>query len=239
MDEARTRDRHPRRACCTRRTTRPRPVARERAVAEADTVLADAAHRAEQLIQEAEERAHHAVEAGKVEHARLVAATTVHQAAARAAAALREDAERYQAQVSAEAEQYDARIRAEADRYAARRARRGRALRHQADRRRRGLRRAHPRRAGLDAAPLGRDRRAGPRRHRRAPGHGLGGRRPGRYRRRARSTRATSPFPPDTADSAGRRPARSPDSRAKVGRSTFLRPGAGTKVPIAQRWVGR
>jgi cell division septum initiation protein DivIVA len=91
---------------------------RERAVAEADTVLADAGHRAEQIVHEAEERAHHAVDAGKTEHARLVAATTVHQAAARAAAALREDAERYQAQVSAEAQQYDARIRSEADRYA-------------------------------------------------------------------------------------------------------------------------
>ncbi len=91
---------------------------RERAVAEADTVLADAAHRAEQLIHEAEQRAHHAVEAGKTEHARLVAATTVHQAAAQAAAALREDAERYQAQISAEAQQYDAKIRSDADRYA-------------------------------------------------------------------------------------------------------------------------
>jgi cell division septum initiation protein DivIVA len=92
---------------------------RERAVAEADTVLADAAHRAEQVVAEAEERAHHLVDAGKTEHARLVAATTVHQAAASAASALRTDAERFQAQLSAEAEQYDAKVRADAERYAA------------------------------------------------------------------------------------------------------------------------
>ncbi len=93
-------------------------LSREKAVAEADAVLADAAHHAEQVVGQAEEHAHHAIEAGKAEHGRLVASTTVHQAAAQAAAALRADAEKYQAQISAEAQQYDSKIRSEADRYA-------------------------------------------------------------------------------------------------------------------------
>lgn len=91
---------------------------RARAVAEADTVMADARHRAEQLGTEADERAAELLTQARDEHARLVAATTVHQAAAAAAAALREDAETYQAQVTAEAQAYDARVRAEADRHA-------------------------------------------------------------------------------------------------------------------------
>lgn len=90
----------------------------ERAVVEADTVLADAGHRAEALVAEAEQRAREILTAARDEHGRLVAATTVHQAAASAAAALREDTERYQRQVSLEAQQYDARVRAEADHYA-------------------------------------------------------------------------------------------------------------------------
>jgi cell division septum initiation protein DivIVA len=91
---------------------------RATAVAEADTVLADARHRAEQLGAEADERAARLLTEAHDEHARLVAATTVHQAAAAAAAALRADAESYQAQVSAEAQEYDERVRAEADRFA-------------------------------------------------------------------------------------------------------------------------
>jgi cell division septum initiation protein DivIVA len=91
---------------------------RATAVAEADTVLADARHRAEQLGAEADERAARLLTEAHDEHARLVAATTVHRAAAAAAAALRADAESYQAQVSAEAQEYDERVRAEADRFA-------------------------------------------------------------------------------------------------------------------------
>lgn len=93
--------------------------ARERAVAEADAVLADAGHRAEQLLAEAQRDAAETLHAAETEHARLVASTTVHQAAVKAATALREDAERYQAQLSAEAQDYDARVRGDADRYAA------------------------------------------------------------------------------------------------------------------------
>jgi cell division septum initiation protein DivIVA len=92
--------------------------ARQRAVTDADAVLADAGHRAEQVVAEAEERGAETIRAARAEHGRLVAATNVHQAAAQAAAALREDAETYQAQVSAEAHQYDAHVRAEAERYA-------------------------------------------------------------------------------------------------------------------------
>src|SRR5919198_1928098 len=89
-----------------------------RAVSDADTVLADAQHRAEQVGAEADTEAAQMLAAAREEHARLIAATTVHQAAAAAAAALREDAENYQAQVTAEAQAYDARVRAEADQYA-------------------------------------------------------------------------------------------------------------------------
>jgi cell division septum initiation protein DivIVA len=92
---------------------------RDRAVTEADAVLADARHRAEQILTEADERATETIRTAQVEHGRLVAATTVHQAAATAAAVLREDAENYQAQLSADAQEYDARLRADADRYAA------------------------------------------------------------------------------------------------------------------------
>jgi hypothetical protein len=92
--------------------------ARARGVAEADTIISDAEHRASQLRAEAEAAAAETVRAAREEHGRLVAATTVHQAAAAAAAALREDAERYQAQVTEDARRYDAEIRGEADRYA-------------------------------------------------------------------------------------------------------------------------
>jgi cell division septum initiation protein DivIVA len=92
---------------------------RARAVTEADTLLADAAHNAEQALSAAREEAADIVKKARAEHAHLVAATTVHQAAAAAAAALRTDAEKYQAQLTAEAQDYDARVRAEADRYAA------------------------------------------------------------------------------------------------------------------------
>lgn len=91
---------------------------RARAVSEADTLLADAQHRAEQVLGLAEEQASEVLRAARDEHAQLVAATTVHQAAAAAATALREDAENYQAQITAEAQGYDAMVRAEADRYA-------------------------------------------------------------------------------------------------------------------------
>ena len=117
MDEARTvlatRDRLVKEAYRTAAETR------ERAVAEADAVLADAAHRSEAVLAEAQERAAEIARAAREEHAGLVSATAVHQAAAQAAAVLRQDAEAYQAQLSAEAQQYDARLRADADRYAA------------------------------------------------------------------------------------------------------------------------
>ncbi len=90
---------------------------RERAVAEADAVLADAGHRAEQIVQAAEQQALDTVAAGQTEHGRLVAGTTVHQAAAQAASALRTDAENYHAQLCADAQQYDTKVRADADRY--------------------------------------------------------------------------------------------------------------------------
>lgn len=91
---------------------------RDRAVSEADTVIADAQHRADQIGTQADERAAEVLGAAHDEHARLVAATTVHQAAAAAAAALREDAERYHAQITADAQDYDDRVRADADQYA-------------------------------------------------------------------------------------------------------------------------
>jgi cell division septum initiation protein DivIVA len=91
---------------------------RERAVTDADAVLADARHRAETVLSESDEHAAGIIQAAQTEHGRLVAATTVHQAAAAAAAALREDAENYQAQLSAQAQQYDSQLRGEADRYA-------------------------------------------------------------------------------------------------------------------------
>jgi len=92
---------------------------RERAVAEADAVLADAAHRAEQTLAEAHAQAEAALAAAQEEHARLVNATSVHQAAARAASVLREEAERYQGQLAADAQEYAERTRGDADRYAA------------------------------------------------------------------------------------------------------------------------
>jgi cell division septum initiation protein DivIVA len=92
--------------------------ARERAVAEADAVLADAGHRASQVLADAERRAQEALETGRAEHGRLVAATTVHQSAAQAAAALRDEAEKYHRQLSADAELYDNKVRSAADQYA-------------------------------------------------------------------------------------------------------------------------
>jgi hypothetical protein len=91
---------------------------RDRAVAEADTVLADVGHRAEAITSDAQREADEAAAAAREEHGRLVASTTVHQAAAQAAAALRDDADRYQRQLTAEAQAYDQRLRTEADRYA-------------------------------------------------------------------------------------------------------------------------
>ena len=91
---------------------------RARAVSEADTVIADAQHRAEQLGTAADEEAAGILRAAREEHGRLVAATTVHQAAAAAATALRQDAENYQTHVANQANEYDTRIRGEADRYA-------------------------------------------------------------------------------------------------------------------------
>jgi vacuolar-type H+-ATPase subunit H len=92
-------------------------AARERAVAEADTIIADASHQIEQLLQTARDEAEQTVAAARAEHGRLVASTTVHQAAAKAAAALREDAERYQREITEQAQRYDSDLRAEADRY--------------------------------------------------------------------------------------------------------------------------
>lgn len=116
MDEARTliatRDRLLKEAYETAAQTR------ERAVAEADTIVADARHGGEQVYAEAQARAAEVLQSAKAKHERMVASTTVHQAAAAAATALREGAERYQAKVSAEAREYDQVVRAEADRYA-------------------------------------------------------------------------------------------------------------------------
>jgi cell division septum initiation protein DivIVA len=92
---------------------------RERAVGEADAVLADARHQAEQILGDAGRQAAETLDEARAEHGRLVANTTVHQAAAAAAAALRQDAEAYQAQLAAEAQDYHARVRGAADRYAA------------------------------------------------------------------------------------------------------------------------
>jgi vacuolar-type H+-ATPase subunit H len=92
-------------------------TARERAVAEADTVLADARHQAEQLLEAARAEADETVASARAEHGRLVASTTVHQAAAQAATALREDAERYQQEITEQADAYDQQVRGEADRY--------------------------------------------------------------------------------------------------------------------------
>lgn len=91
---------------------------RERAVADADAVLADAAHRAAQIGAEADEHAARTVQDAREEHGRLVASTTVHQAAAQAAAALRQDAERYQQQITADVQQYESKVRGDADRHA-------------------------------------------------------------------------------------------------------------------------
>lgn len=93
-------------------------AARDEGVAEADTLLADAQHRADEVGSDADRRADEVLRAAAEEHARLVSNTAVHQAAAAAASAVREDAENYQAQLTAEAQAYDERVRAEADRYA-------------------------------------------------------------------------------------------------------------------------
>jgi cell division septum initiation protein DivIVA len=91
---------------------------RERAVAEADTILADAGHRAEATVAEAEVQSRQLLAAARDEHARLISATAVHEGAAAAASALRADAEAYQRQVTGEAQHYDQRLRADADSYA-------------------------------------------------------------------------------------------------------------------------
>jgi cell division septum initiation protein DivIVA len=91
---------------------------REQAVAEADTIISDASHRAQQLVTDAEREADETVRTARAQHAELISATSVHQAAAKAASALRQDAESYQEQVSAEAQDYDQRVRGAADRYA-------------------------------------------------------------------------------------------------------------------------
>ena len=93
-------------------------AARTQGAAEADTLLADAQHRADQIGTDADQRADEVLRAAEEEHARLVSNTAVHQAAAAAATVLREEAESYQAQLSADAQAYDVRVRAEADRYA-------------------------------------------------------------------------------------------------------------------------
>jgi cell division septum initiation protein DivIVA len=90
---------------------------RERAVAEADTVLADAGHQAEQTLEAARTEADETLANARAEHGRLVASTNVHQAAAKAASALREDAERYQRDITEQAHRYDSETRADADRY--------------------------------------------------------------------------------------------------------------------------
>jgi hypothetical protein len=92
-------------------------AAKERAAAEAETIVADATHRAEQLTHEAELQVHELLEAGRAEHARLVSATGVHQAAARAASELREAAEAYDADIREQAETHQARLRDGAERY--------------------------------------------------------------------------------------------------------------------------
>src|SRR4051795_4947450 len=116
MDEARTvvatRDR------VVKEAHEAAAATRQRAVVEADAVLADATHHAEQVVAEADREAEAALAAARAQQGRLVSGTSVHQAAARAATALREDAERFQAQLVAETQEYDTRVRAEAERYA-------------------------------------------------------------------------------------------------------------------------
>ena len=92
-------------------------ASRERSVAEADTVLADARHRAEAELAEAQERGAEMLAAARAEHAQLVTTTGVHQAAVRAAAELRDAAEAYDAAVRAQADTYAGQVRAEAERY--------------------------------------------------------------------------------------------------------------------------
>ena len=92
-------------------------ASRERSVAEADTLLGDARHRADAVAADAEATARDIVAAAQAEHAQLVSSTGVHQAAARAAAELREAAESYDAAVRAQADSYAAQLREEADRY--------------------------------------------------------------------------------------------------------------------------
>jgi cell division septum initiation protein DivIVA len=92
---------------------------RERAMAEAEALVAAAGGRADELIREAEARAHEIVEAGRAEHGQLVSATGVHQAAAQAAESMRAEANRYDADLRVAAEQYAETTRAEAQRYAA------------------------------------------------------------------------------------------------------------------------
>ena len=91
---------------------------RERAIAEADTILADAGHQAEAVLADAQDQSQQTLAAARDEHARLISATAVHQGAAQAASALREDAEAYQRQVTGEAQHYDRRVRTDADAYA-------------------------------------------------------------------------------------------------------------------------
>jgi vacuolar-type H+-ATPase subunit H len=91
---------------------------RQRAAADADTIIADAEHRAAQTIAAADERAQDIVADAEAEQARLVAASTVHQAAAAASERLRAEAESYRDAVCGEADEYDRRVRLDADRYA-------------------------------------------------------------------------------------------------------------------------
>ncbi|TAM93690.1 MAG: hypothetical protein EPN43_00225 [Jatrophihabitans sp.] len=90
---------------------------RERSVAEADTVMADARHHAQTLVDEAQGQVRDALAASHAEHAQLVSSTGVHQAAARAAAELRAAAESYDTAVRSQADHYAEQVRGEADRY--------------------------------------------------------------------------------------------------------------------------
>jgi cell division septum initiation protein DivIVA len=64
-----------------------------RLISARDSVLQDAAGRAEQIVLEARAQAHELVTAGRAERAELVSSSVVHQAASAAASALRERAE--------------------------------------------------------------------------------------------------------------------------------------------------
>lgn len=93
-------------------------VEARQALAQRESLLAEAREHGAQLVAEAEVRAHEIVEAGRAEHAELVSASGVHQAATDQAAQLRAAAEQDTADQRAQIEQYAAGLRADATSFA-------------------------------------------------------------------------------------------------------------------------